>query len=240
MDLNKEVIVGTAFTDAVNSGLFPGFDFNSIQSKCKRDTTFFVEAIALDIVTGGNVYSRKFTEGYFDAQGNPITNGLVGEETESIYIFNKARDYLKEAITNRLSGATYTDNTVSIGGTYYNEGADVPNNDATACQDVQDTIDTLAAIVTVNIGNGDLNNLPTEVLGAFDPSSGLSTVTPGGQKCARDIGFFVDAVSTDVFIAGNKYSQEFALQYFDASGNPISNGIQNEEVSNHCWSGSRW
>jgi len=230
MDLNKEVIVGTAFTDAVNSGLFPAFDFNSIQDKCKRDTTFFVEAIALDIITGGNVYSRKFTESYFDAQGNPITNGLVGEETESIYIFNKARDYLKEAITNRLSGATYTDSTVSIGGTYYNEGSDVPNNDATACQDVQDTIDTLAAIVTVNIGNGDLTNLPAEVAGAFDPSSGLSTVTPGGQKCARDLGFFIDAVSTDVFIAGNKYSQEFTLQYFDNAGNPTTNGILGEEA----------
>ena len=89
-----------------------------------------------------------------------IINGLDGEVTESIYVFEAALGYMKEAITNSLSGAAYTDATISIGGTYYNVGSDVPNNDPTACLDIQDNLDTLAGIVTVTLGAGSTGSLP--------------------------------------------------------------------------------
>jgi hypothetical protein len=51
---------------------------------------------------------------------------------------------------------------------------------------------------------------------------GISTTM---NKCKRDIGYFIDAVSTDVFTGGNHYSREFVRQYFNAVGSPIPNGL---------------
>jgi hypothetical protein len=218
IQLNKDVIVGTAFTNAVNNPTFSGFDFASVLDKCKRDTAFFIDAISLDVLTSGNRYSSEFTLQYFDANGNPITNGLDGEIDESVYVFGEAASLMKDAITNSLVGASYSDLTVSTGGTYYNVGSDVPNTDSTACLDVQDNIDTLTGIVTSVLGAGSTASLPVVNEGYFSLTGVGTDSTPGGVKCARDVGFFVDAVSTDVFIAGNKYSQEFTLQYFSNGG----------------------
>jgi hypothetical protein len=218
IQLNKDVIVGLAFTDAVNDPAFTGFDFAAVMDKCKRDTAFFIDAISLDALTGSNVYSREFTLQYFEG-GSLITNGLDGEVNESIFVFEAATAYMKDAITNSLAGAVYTDTTISTGGTYYNLGSDVPNTDSTACLDIQDNLDTLTSIVTVALGAGSTSSLPSVTEGYFSQSVGLGTTnTPGGYKCARDVGFFIDAVSTDIFIAGNKYSQEYTLQYFNSSG----------------------
>ena len=213
---NKEVIVGLAFTDAVNNPAFNAFNFGQVEDKCKRDTAFYIDAVSLDVLTGGNTYSREFVFQYIN---NPGGNGLLGEEDESIFVFEAATGYMKNAITNSLVGAAYSDLTVSAGGTYFNVGSDVTNTDSTACLDIQDNLDTLTGIVTVSIGAGNTSSVPSLTQGYFTQSIGIGTTnTPGGYKCARDVGFFVDAVSTDVFIAGNKYSQEFTLQYFDNGG----------------------
>ena len=49
-------------------------------------------------------------------------------------------------------------------------------------------------------------------------------------KCKRDLGYFLDAVSTDVFTGGNSYARAFVGFYFDANGNPTGNGLQGEET----------
>ena len=50
------------------------------------------------------------------------------------------------------------------------------------------------------------------------------------SKCKRDLGFFVDAVSLDIFVGGNKYSRKFISEYFNATGTAwIVGGLQGEE-----------
>ena len=53
---------------------------------------YFIDAVSTDVFTGGNHYAREFVRQYFDANGNPISNGLVGEVNESIYAFNQSRN----------------------------------------------------------------------------------------------------------------------------------------------------
>jgi hypothetical protein len=220
---NRSVIVGTAWTNTYN--VYPGI--STTMDKCKRDLGFFIDAVSTDVLTGGNRYAREFTLQYFDGAGSPISNGLVGEVTESVFAFQQARTLMKNAITNSLVGAAYSDLTISIGGTYYNVGSDVPNTSSNACLNIQDNIDTLTGIITAVIGAANTSSLPTLNSGYYSLTGIGTTSTPGGVKCARDVGFFVDAVSTDVFIAGNKYSQEFTLQYFDGNDGVY---IINEEV----------
>ena len=190
--------------------------------KCARDLSFLLEAIATDVFTGGNKYSRDFTKQYFNTSGNPISNGLIGEEVESITAFNALRDYSLKAVTNQLN---YKNIGISSGPANYNLGGpDIPvllSGNPNACADVQNNIINLVGIVTTVIGSGS-----TTFLSSFSETLGISTT----NTCARDLGFLVEAIATDVFTGGNKYSRDFTKQYFDASDNPISNGLIGEEV----------
>ena len=214
---NRSVIIDTAWTNTVDA--YPGI--STTQTKCKRDIGFFLDAVSTDVFTGGTNYVKQFTLQYFDGAGNPISNGLVGEEAQSIYAFEQVRDLMRNAITNNLVDAVYTDLTVSDGPRRKGVGSPihVSNTDPVSCSDVQDAINTLTSIVTTTIGAGNTSSLPSENNGIF---------TPGGSKCARDLGYLVDALATDVFTGGNAYVKGFALQYFDNSGNPISNGLFGE------------
>ena len=203
---NRTEIINTAWTNMV--GAYPGVA--STETKCKRDIGYFVDAVSLDVFMGGNKYARKFISEYFDANGNPISNGLVGEETESQRAFEEARDLMKQAITNQLSVQDLSITADPDTGS---------NLDPTSCSNVQDAIDTLTEIVTDVLQAGSLVGMVAET--AY--TSGVEEL-----KCRRDIGYFVDAVALDLFINGNEYSYRFAAEYFDNAGNPITNGLVGE------------
>ena len=214
---NRSVIVGTAWTNTYN--VYPGI--STTMDKCKRDIGYFIDAVSTDVFTGGNHYAREFVRQYFDANGNPISNGLVGEVNESIYAFNQSRNLMKQAITNSLVGAAYSDLTISTGTSTYNGGGTVyANTDPLACSDVQSNIDNLVGIVTTVIGAGSLVSI--------SGSDNYGTFTTGGSKCYRDIGYLIDAVSLDVRDYTNQNIRNFIEQYFDSNGNPLNNGLTGE------------
>lgn len=66
-----------------------------------------------------------------------------------------------------------------------------------------------------------VNSAWGDIATQFPEVSGINTET----KCKRDLGYFVDAVSTDLFTGGNSYTIAFTKQYFDGAGVPISNGL---------------
>lgn len=211
---NKQEIVGTAFTNAVNNPEFSGFDFGSVEEKCKRDLGYFVDAISTDVFTGGNTYSIAFTKFYFDGSGNPISNGLLGEELESVYTFVQARELMKQAITNQL---TIQDLTLTP------DPSTGSNTDPASCSDVQSNINNLVGIVTQTIAAGNLNTINNITLNP-------GTFTDGGSKCRRDIGFIVDAIANDLEGFTNKNIIESTKAYFDSNGQPITNGLVGEET----------
>jgi len=214
---NRSVIVGTAWTNTYN--VYPGI--STTMDKCKRDIGYFVDAVSTDVFTGGNHYVREFVRQYFNANGNPISNGLVGEVNESIYAFNQSRNLMKQAITNSLVGAAYSDLTISTGTSTYNGGGTTyANTDPLACSDVQSNIDNLVGIVSTVIGAGSLISISS--------SDNYGTFTTGGNKCYRDIGYLVDAVSLDVRDYTNKNTRNFIKGYFNINGDPLINGLVGE------------
>jgi hypothetical protein len=214
---NKAEIQDSAIQEIVT--VFPGFQFpNNSSTKCHRDIGYFIDAVALDMFVGGNEYTTRFTRQYFDAQGNPINNGLVGEEAQSIVGFNAARDGMVKAITNQL---TYKDLTVTEGESVYGDGnGTVSNTDLTACADVQSAINTLSAIAVDAIAAGSTSGLPL-----------LQTrsLLGGESKCRRDIGHIVDAVAQDLWFGGNEYTIAATKEYF-YNNTLYSNGIEFSEV----------
>ena len=213
---NKNEIVGTAWTNTYNA--YPGISTTEV--KCKRDLGYFVDAISTDIFTGGNTYSIAFVKQYFDNAGIAIASGLIGEESESVFAFDSARDLMKSALTNQL---TIQDLSVSIGSTIYGDNTvSVSNTSILACSDVQSTLGNLVGIVTTIITSGSLSSLSAITLnyGSFEN---------GQSKCRRDIGYLTEAIISDLKNDSNKSTRDFIKSYFDSSGNPISNGLVGEE-----------
>ncbi len=129
------------------------------ESKCKRDIGYIVDAVGSDIGNGGNASIIAATKAYFDG-GLPLINGLVGEEAQSVIAFAQAGEMMKKAVTNQLFAK---DLTISPGPAYYGVGntlePNLPSGNGAACIDVQNTIDTLIAIINTSISNGNLNEL---------------------------------------------------------------------------------
>ncbi|MFZ9728266.1 MAG: hypothetical protein ACO3CD_04565, partial [Candidatus Nanopelagicaceae bacterium] len=218
---NKTAIVDLAWSHALAA--YPAI--NVTQTKCKRDLGYYVEHLALDLFFGGNQYTREFILQYFDAQGAQISNGLAGEETQSLYAFSAATALMKAAITNQ-SSVTLNSTTYDISSWYKDltvtAANGVGNTDPASCANVQATLDTLSTIVNDVFTAGNLNGLPAEDLG--DASTGKS-------KCKRDVGYFIDAISLDVVQGGgNVYTRKYTKNYFNASGTGwIDDGLQGEE-----------
>ena len=211
---NKQEIIDYAWNSVVTG--YPGI--STTQTKCRRDLGYFIDAVSLDVFTGGNRYSRKFISFYFDANGDPINNGLVGEEVESVYAFNQARVGMQSAVSNQL---TIQDLTVTDGPPIYGIGVTVSNTDPTACTDVQNNIATLVNIVTTAIGAASTAGMPIENVGTY---------TIGGLKCFRDLGYIIDGVAQDLSYGTNQHTIYNTKKYFDGVGAAITNGLLGEEA----------
>ena len=205
--------------------VFPGGN----SAKCRRDIGYFIDAVAMDIFLGGNLWTRTFISEYFLGNGVWINGGLQGEESESITGFNAARDYLQDAVSNQLVNG-YRDLTVSSGEAVYNDGnGDIANTDVNACTDVQNAIGSLTSIVTQVINDGN----PSSINDPNDPNyvpATNRTLQTNESKCRRDIGHIVDAIQQDLWFGGNAYTIAAAKGYFDRNGDPISNGLVGEEA----------
>jgi hypothetical protein len=207
---NKSVIVDTAWSSAAST--YPAI--SSTITKCKRDLGYFVDAVAMDVFTGGNRYVRQFVRQYFNNSGLPISNGLVGEEIQSVYAFNAARDLMKDAITNTLAGAIYTDLTLTP------DPITGSNTNSNSCADVQSNIDTLVSIITTVISAGNLSSISSP--------DNYGTFNSGAVKCLRDIEYIIDAVSTDVRDYTSRNTIEATKAYFNSSGIILSPTLQSE------------
>lgn len=206
-------------------------------SKCWRDLGYFVDAISNDVSYESNRYSINFVKFYFDNAGVPLTNGLTGETAQSIDAFEKARDLMKLAITNQLYEK---DLTLTV------DPSTNSNTSLNSCANVQTFINNLTSIITTVISDGDLDSLPVLNNGTYQGEESqrfkdayrliqknkqeivdqalvaLATeyptfVNPNSAKCERDLGYYIDAISLDVYFQGNRYSRKFASFYYDGN-----------------------
>lgn len=61
---------------------------------------------------------------------------------------------------------------------------------------------------------------------AYTASEGSIPSDPDGVKCKRDIGYFIDAISLDLFLGSNIYARKFTQQYF--TGTSLNSYLQDE------------
>lgn len=163
---NRAYIINDAY-DYI-SQIYPYF-VNPNPEKCRRDIGYVIDAISTDIRDYTNENTIIATKAYFSYTGTLIQNGLIGELSESITAFNRARDLMKLAIANQLP----TKNLSVIADP--STGSNVNIN---SCTDVQNAIDTLTSILTTSLNNQNLNVVPakpTRSSNVFTVNVGIAT-----------------------------------------------------------------
>ena len=154
--LNTNFISTTAYGRMINDPANSGFT-NPDVSKCIRDTSLIVEAVADNVEFGGN-------DATYDAAQTYVGSGhLTGEEDESVEVYNHARDICREIMRN----ITVTTNSETVGSqvkdlTITDDSGD-STYDTSDCADIASTITTLFGIVSTAIGStgspGNLNSV---------------------------------------------------------------------------------
>ncbi len=227
------------------------------QTKCKRDIGYIVDSIAQDLFWGGNEFTVGAIVEYFANNTTLTTNGLSGEVSQSIIAFNAAKDMAKKAVTNQLYAKnlslSYGDAEYGGGGgiiSYTQSGnaatcvdvqltidtlfgivtntlttqnlSSLPpvDNGEWDCANVRNTIDTLFSILTTSLATGNLLSLPEEDIGPW-------AIVSDSSKCRRDIGYIVEALTSDLRLGGNEATVRAAEAYY--TGNSLDY-IENERI----------
>jgi hypothetical protein len=165
---NRQEIIDTSYNEIIS--VYPSF-VDPNPTKCKRDIGYIVDAVSLDVRDFTNENSINAARSYFDAKNNFLLNGLEGEEEQSVTAFVKARELMKDAITNQL---TVKDLSIAA------DPVTGSNVDPLSCSNVQTYIDNLVGIVTTAVGLKTTTSIPTNVSMAstvFTVNVGVSTTT---------------------------------------------------------------
>lgn len=111
---NRSTIINSTYTDllAYIAANNPSFTFgapggssatviDTYKAKCKRDIGYIFDSVATDIFDGGNANTIDAARIYLNATETALsTTGLAGETAESIFAFNKLRDYMTAIVAD--------------------------------------------------------------------------------------------------------------------------------------------
>jgi len=178
---NKEFVQEE--TVAFVNAKYPELDY--IESKCKRDVGFIVDAVATDLLYGGNERSNKAGEFYYLYPSLATENEQVVETTTAV---DYARRLTEEVINSNLIPTPQI----------------IPNGGVASTDPiVLETYDLL------------INNksfIQAETIEYV--SSSWIGFEYDDVKCKRDVGFLIEAVATDLLYGGNESSANAGMVYF--------------------------
>ena len=145
-------------------------------------------------VSSSTSIKKKIDGGIYDQSVNieSVTATTITVQTlENAPSTNTSVHTFVSATANAVvSGGGYTHQFLSAASNAVNFGGNTENELTDAqpflCSDVQSATDSLTSIVTTILANGNLSTMPIEV----NYGSGRG---PGEVKCARDLGYFIDA-----------------------------------------------
>jgi hypothetical protein len=212
--------------------LFPGFEYS--REKCYRDVGILVENTAYDAAFGGNEKSVESGLAYYDG----VVSVIAGQEAQTIAAIEYLRDRSKEIVTNTTCTNTYTGHTAQQVINWVLTGGAISTS----------SINTLYGIVTATITNPanspavykstgpDAAFVSAEILmqanRSFIQENTIKWITanyPGftydNDKCYRDVGLIIDAVSQDILLGGNQKSLEAGLSYWNRGYNYVAHQL---------------
>ena len=219
-----------------------GFVYN--RAKCKRDVGIVIENLAYDIAFGGNEKSREAGLAYW----NGVTSYIPNEITETTDAFNYLAGLIQNVVTNTTS--TNLLNTYQTSPQVINTaltGGGVASSIVTKLVNIINDIIVNGPTVApaVQVGNGpDWGSVSAEVLlqanRSFIQNEVLSWIgvtypnlSYAEDKCYRDTGLIIDAITQDIVLNANAKTIEAAATYWTGNVNVLENakfGDKNQVV----------
>jgi hypothetical protein len=222
---------------------YPAFTVPNGNQNCKDDIKDLLSAVCFNLRFGGN-------HKVYDAAGLYISGAHVsGEEVQSVYAFNQAKDIAIQVIRNE---------SVTLGGyTSLTQVKDITitvDTGSPVCADVASAITTLMAIPVQAVLPGDLTGIirttdsaanntyrnaaklimfnkvyfQEEVVASiaanypgFNFGGTETTISSFRTKCKRDIGIIVDSIVYDLLTNGNSAILNSTQYYIDATTGSI-------------------
>ena len=245
--LNREFIQNE--TIAFVNAKYPNLDYN--EASCRRDTGFIVDAVATDLRWGGN--QRALTAGEYYYKFPSQATGYQLTETVDALVY--AKD-LSEKIINKETlfvptGSLNTDNGIKVSNLSPATDGSVDNIS------VFNTISSSFAIVSDAILNGTGSTPTASLYGS--PQTDVDIVTAYGLitasvpfiqtevveyissswvgfvyddvKCARDVGFIVNGVASDLLYGVVSASAVNAREYYKATKLSEATGSQRNQTN---------
>jgi len=188
INLNKDFIAEEALNIA--KAQYPTVTVPN-DDKCKRDIGYVLDGVIQDLRTTGNSGIVTAAEAYVGAPSRYF-------DAKNLILSNRREIVDKAAAKLAIE---YPD--FYYGGPGFTDGGDTQTNVYSRYKDSYRLIQQNRAEI--------INNAYNALI-----ASGLPTPAPADleNKCKRDIGFFIDAISTDLTTLGNSYSIDFIRQYF--------------------------
>jgi hypothetical protein len=217
----------------------PGFTYN--QSTCSRDVGYMIDSICYDILYGGN--RQAIISGVYYYGFSNVLSAIPGERSQTTIAYDRIRDIVESIITNtpiiptrgnvtaqQFNGAPAAAETagnvrdmIDLITSIINNGPDAANAftpvglTATADTNIQRAM----ALLALN-----KNFIKAEVLAYIDKTfSSNYYFNYNQEKCYRDLGLMVDAISQDILLGGNRKTIEAGLTYWTGKVNVIANEV---------------
>lgn len=212
----------------------PDFTFNT--STCARDVGLIIDSIAYDLKHGGNRQAIQAGLYYYGYQGS--TSTIHGQESATIAAYNRIYSIVGDILTNTpitvstgntfiqdvsLSTATisevnYARRAISTITNIISSGTIAVSNKSGIAMTASSTATVLNAY---NILKANRDFIAEEIIAFVDSTYNPNTFNYNEEKCYRDVGLIVDAVSQDILLGGNQKSLEAGLAYWSAGYNYI-------------------
>ena len=199
---------------------FPSLTYDV--AKCERDTGYMIDALVWDVKYGSNAASVNFSRLYYEnaisvlPEDQKLPTAKTWEHLANV-CYNIVRDI---AVTPTTGNAQTQDTSLTDAGVEVAEAARAGVNVTT--QIIRDNnLDNLphpdegsvevAMVDAVNAIDGMTENLQESVIEYLrDEHNGLPIIR---EKCTRDVGIILDAVSRDIEYGGNENTLE-AIEYY--------------------------
>ena len=240
---NKDFIVAETIA-YINSTYAQGFDYD--QAKCYRDMGYLIDSISYDILYGGNrqaVNSGVYYYG-FDATASAVAN----EQVQTAAAYTRLKEIIPLIITNQPVAPSEGNEAEQQFNTF-DSNEEVGQLTAQMVQLMVNIIQDgpSAAIDKTPIGlteNTDANIqramvllrlnrefIQNEIIAWVDKTYKSGYYNYNQEKCYRDVGLIVDALSGDLLIGGNLKTIEAGVTYWTGGINVVANEIPQQNAS---------
>ena len=224
----------TSYIDATNFG----FTYDAV--KCRRDVGYMIDAVCFDMLHGGNRQSIQNGLYYFGFSATTATIH-VNQEAATISAFNNLATLASNVVRNipvtALQDKIKQIFSVTTGTTTESTIITRAISTITNIIDNGNTVAAPPTAITFNASTSSnvvaaydllkLNRtfLVEETITFIDNTYNPGKFNYNEEKCFRDVGLIVDAVSQDILLGGNQKSIEAGLAYWSAGYNYVTGQV---------------